>query len=210
MQVRIERSLRELIVLYSQDIDVKSCDATMQVVGTTGSMYRVRVSVEDQQTSCTCMDYKHRSRYDRDHRCKHIFFVLRRAFRLTASEMRNPFRLSDWRERMQRQADARHGIPEVIPDDDVPDPDTKEKKKEKEKDPEPDPGVDRKPFDGLDCPFCFEPMEATATDEPTRYCVFQCGQSWHAHCFDQYYRVARKNECVYCRASLDKSLKKRK
>ncbi|GAX81448.1 hypothetical protein CEUSTIGMA_g8877.t1 [Chlamydomonas eustigma] len=60
-----------------------------------------------------------------------------------------------------------------------------------------------RPFDGEDCPICYETMSSTSNAEATTFCS-SCRNSMHKACFDRW--VAQKHAahcavvtCVYCR-----------
>lgn len=47
------------------------------------------------------------------------------------------------------------------------------------------------------CPICFEHIDYTK--ETTIYCRYQCRNSVHSNCWNKYYNITGKTECVVCR-----------
>jgi hypothetical protein len=64
--------------------------------------------------------------------------------------------------------------------------------------------VNRKKWIDQECPICFEKMTEA---EPTTWCRYVCGNSFHTSCFDQWLKNSGKT-CVLCRSEIDKKSKR--
>jgi hypothetical protein len=166
--------------LYIIEAIANSDEYTRQfaVMGSTGNVYTVSIK---SSPTCTCPDY-----ILRKNRCKHIFFILIRAMKVT-NEDKKKYSKDDLKKMFKN-------IPKIasnlIADEEI----NELYKSAKTGTTKEDVKVEMKGADDI-CPICLDDL----TNGEIDYCKYSCGKCVHKKCFEMY---ARKNTaiCVFCRA----------
>ncbi len=166
------------LVHITQDSKNDACPLTVDVMGTTGNVYKVRIC---ENPTCTCPDFIKRGR-----RCKHIYFVLEKV--LNAHEYANQKRFMSSTLRklcsnMTRMVSELYAPKQLY------------MKYEKTKVHDDDSTVKQKGLDDV-CPVCLCDMELQG-DQQLDFCRNGCGRTIHVQCFDMWAN-ANSRTCVFC------------
>lgn len=140
------------------------------IMGHSGHIYNVTIS---NVPNCTCPDFVHKN-----HRCKHIYFVLMRIMNITNYKEKY---FSD-----DQLIEMFMNVPPVAKNLIY----VGEKINNEEKE------VEQK-FDKDDiCPICLDPLE---NGKDLDFCRYSCGKTIHKKCFSMWEKT-KGSICVFCRA----------
>lgn len=174
---RKQRSKVQKLYLI-ESLPTTTADSKQYVVmGSTGNVYTVTI---EPSPKCTCPDYKQRK-----NRCKHIYFILFRLFKLDDNKADKSKFNKD--ELLLMFLNTPPITENLIID--------YNKKEKYEKLKSGKTSVANRATDD-DCPICMEELE---NGSELVFCKYSCGNAVHKICFDMW--SIKKSTCVYCRAN---------
>jgi len=192
---RMERAKSQRLFLIKRE------GTSFVVLGSVGNVYDVEIG---QIPTCTCPDFGN------GHLCKHIFFIYLRVLRvpedsphiyqkaLLSTEVAEILdnAPADPRDKIFASKNVLQKYKESQGEDEAVEVEKKDK---------------RLPWEGEDCPICYEEMDAK--QEKLVWCEEGCGRNIHAQCFEQWRATKkRQNEtvtCVLCRTEWKVSMGKK-
>jgi hypothetical protein len=168
-EARIDRARKQRILLVGTDVDYEKKVCRFNVNGTGVRVYDVIWDFENTKFTCECPDHMNRQRD-----CKHIYFVMIQALRISKPKNVDLVDIDD----AIRNCDANKYVGVLLSGD---------------------VAVTQRTND--ECCICLMSFEDTP-DEKTCYCIRQCGITFHSDCLQRLFKVVRNRNCPMCRTEI--------